>query len=95
MEAGQSSWSDLEQAIETQGSVEEITRLLDTGAPTIAPNASRDGSALSLAVATRREDVVSLLLDRNADINEVVGGEYGTALIAAVLWEIRTPYRCW
>ena len=74
--------------MQDEESLEEITRLLDSGAPTTAPivvgTKSWDENALSLAAYLGREDVVLLLLDRGADIN-LVGGEYGTALAAAVL----------
>jgi len=43
---------------------------------------SSPGTALSLAAFKGNRDMVSLLLDRKADIN-IVGGEYGTALGAA------------
>ena len=72
-------WSDLEQAIKNGEPLKEITRLLDSGAPSTGWS---EGGALVTAVNEERDDVVSLLLDRGADIN-MVFGEYGTALAAA------------
>ena len=74
-------WSKLERAIRNRGSLEEITRLLDRGAPT----ANRSGSqnALAIAVSHGRGDIVPLLLDRGANIN-MVDCDHGTALIAAI-----------
>ena len=57
----------------------EITRVLDRGAPIQGP----EWSALILAIAQGRKEVVPLLLDRGANIN-IVGGIYGTALATAV-----------
>ena len=53
--------------------------LLDSGAIGDAANASR---ALAAAALRGAGDIVSLLLDRGADIN-AVGGHGGTALVAA------------
>ena len=74
---GQPLWSDLTKAIENEGSLEEITRLLGNGTPTIMRN-----EHLTIAVTKEREDIIMLLLDRGANI-DAVGGIYGTALTAA------------
>ena len=77
-----SSWSDLERAVRDGGSLEEIAMLLD-GKASIASNDRdplQDMQALHTAVMKGRSDIVSLLLDRGADINRA-GGEYGTALV--------------
>ena len=60
----------------------EITSLLDRGAP-IAPLHKND-SALITAANSMRNDVVSLLLDRGADVN-MVDSYSGTALAVAVM----------
>ena len=73
-------WTELCHAIENEGSLEEITRLLDRGALTIANDSLLP---LTKAVTTGRKDIMLLLLDRGVDIN-AVGGKYGTALVAAV-----------
>ena len=61
-------------------SLEEITRLLDSGTPPITQN--EISNALSIAATKNRRDIVLLLLERGADVN-TVAGDYGTALTAA------------
>ena len=78
------SWDDLKVAIESNGSLEEIAGLLDSGAPICSPENSEH--ALSLATSRRRKDIVSLLLDRETDINAVLC-VLGTALNAAVYYD--------
>ena len=53
------------------------------------------GTPLGAAAYFGKEAMVSLLLDRGADIN-VVGGQYGTALCAAVyVGEQKIVSSCW
>ena len=66
-------------AIENEGSVEEIISLLNTGSALYHRYAWNE---LAIAINIQREDVVSLLLDRAANIN-TVDDEYGTVLAAA------------
>ena len=73
--------AELKLAIRYGKSLEWITRLLDCGAPIMARD--RSSSALNTAVSKRREDIVSLLLSRGADINMVANDKFGTALAAA------------
>ena len=77
-------WSSLERAIQNEDSLEEITRLLDSGALTIARNESQQRDALFMAATKGRDDIVLLLLGRGADIN-AVSGIHGTALTAAAI----------
>ena len=77
--------SDLEHAITSGGSLGDVTKVLDDGSPPTALNNRdplQDGDALIRAVMKGREDIVSLLLDRGANIN-AVGKECGTALVVA------------
>ena len=55
--------------MENEQSLEKITRLLDRGAPTT----DMLNYVLSSAVRRKRKDIVSLLLDRGANINEMSG----------------------
>ena len=73
------SWHDLETAILSKKSLATITSLLDRGAPIVSQD--KKESALIEAARTSK-DVVSLLLDRGADVN-FVDGHYGTALAVA------------
>ena len=61
-----------------------VSLLLDRGAYINAVGSH--GTALAVAASRGAVDIVSLLLDRGADIN-AVGGNYETALTAAVLYE--------
>ena len=51
-------------------------------------NAANARAALNTAIIRKREDLVSLLLDRGVDIN-AVGGRYGTALATATLCGVK------
>ena len=72
----------MRRAILSQKPLEEITSLLDCGAPIVSPQGTE--SALNIAADNMMKDLVSLLLDRGADVN-MVGSEYGTALAEAAL----------
>ena len=73
---------DLYDAIRGKGSLETINKLLDRVADINVEINDSYGTALNMAAFEGNEKIMSLLLDRGADIN-AVGGTYGTALSAA------------
>ena len=85
------SWPSLDEELKSKKSLAEITAILDKGHHTRKNNRSHPrrwsgSNPLHQAVYYKRKDIVSLLLDRGVDIDEVnTRGQFKcTALIAAV-----------